>query len=84
VTGGSEDTEEGDRKKYFLDGIYRESGFTPLENNGCIGDSIAREDVERAIELSVSKYCSVSVMLGKSAVMSHSARSVGEKEEITS
>jgi len=47
------------------------------------GDSTVQQDVERAIELSVSKYCSVSAMLGKTAVISHTASIVGEIEGST-
>ncbi|MBM4169407.1 MAG: osmotically inducible protein OsmC [Ignavibacteria bacterium] len=36
------------------------------------GDGLKLEDVERAIELSKTKYCSVSAILGASAKMSHS------------
>jgi putative redox protein len=36
------------------------------------GDNIKREDVERAIELSQEKYCSVSHMLKKSAEVTYS------------
>jgi putative redox protein len=35
------------------------------------GRNIRREAVERAIELSASKYCSASIMLGKTAEISH-------------
>ncbi len=38
------------------------------------GDGIKPEDVERAIELSVSKYCSVSAILSASAKLTHSYR----------
>ncbi len=38
------------------------------------GDEIKKEDVERAIELSQTKYCSVSAMLKKSVEISHSYR----------
>lgn len=36
------------------------------------GRALRREMVERAIDLSHTKYCSASVMLGKTAVLSHS------------
>jgi putative redox protein len=36
------------------------------------GDGIKPEDVERAIELSVTKYCSVSAILSASAKLTHS------------
>jgi len=35
------------------------------------GRNIRREAVERAIELSATKYCSASIMLGKTAEISH-------------
>ena len=38
------------------------------------GDGIRQEDVERAIDLSVTKYCSVSAILAASATLTHSYR----------
>ncbi len=38
------------------------------------GDGIKPEDVERAIELSTTKYCSVSAMLSASSKINHSYR----------
>ena len=38
------------------------------------GDGIKQEDVERAIDLSVTKYCSVSAILSASAKLTHSYR----------
>lgn len=38
------------------------------------GDGIRAEDVERAIELSTTKYCSVSAMLRQSVPLTHSYR----------
>jgi putative redox protein len=38
------------------------------------GDGIKTEDVERAIDLSVSKYCSVSAILSASVKITHSYR----------
>ena len=38
------------------------------------GDGIKKEDVERAIELSTTKYCSVSAQLSASAAITHSYR----------
>lgn len=38
------------------------------------GDEIKKEDVERAIELSQTKYCSVSAMLKNSVEITHSYR----------
>lgn len=38
------------------------------------GDGIRKEDVERAIELSETKYCSVSAMLRASVAITHSYR----------
>jgi putative redox protein len=38
------------------------------------GDGIKAEDVERAIELSATKYCSVSAQLSASAAITHSYR----------
>jgi putative redox protein len=35
------------------------------------GRNVRREAVERAIELSATKYCSASIMLGKTAEISH-------------
>ena len=37
-----------------------------------IGHNLAEKQVERAINLSAEKYCSVSIMLGKSAKITHS------------
>jgi len=36
------------------------------------GDDIKKEDVERAIELSTTKYCSVSAIVGASVTITHS------------
>jgi putative redox protein len=36
------------------------------------GDAIAEADVQRAIELSTTKYCSVSAMLSDSVSITHS------------
>jgi putative redox protein len=38
------------------------------------GDGVSPKDVERAIELSTTKYCSVSAMVGKAATLTHSYR----------
>jgi putative redox protein len=38
------------------------------------GDNIKKEDVERAIELSTTKYCSVSAIISASAKLTHSYR----------
>ena len=38
------------------------------------GDGIKTEDVERAIELSTTKYCSVSAIISASAQLTHSYR----------
>src|SRR5690606_30995702 len=38
------------------------------------GNNIAEKDVERAIELSQTKYCSVTVMLQKAVEITHSFR----------
>ena len=38
------------------------------------GDGIRNEDVEHAIELSITKYCSVSAILSASAKLTHSYR----------
>jgi len=35
------------------------------------GPGLARDKVERAVQLSAEKYCSASIMLGKTAVISH-------------
>ena len=35
------------------------------------GDGISEKQVQRAIKLSAEKYCSASIMLGKSAVITH-------------
>jgi putative redox protein len=50
------------------------------------GSGIRPADVERAIELSETKYCSVSHMLKKSAAISHDYRieSTGEAESSSS
>ncbi len=36
------------------------------------GDDVRKEDVERAIELSTTKYCSVSAIVGESVKITHS------------
>lgn len=47
--------------------------FTELHVEYIIyGENINPADVERAIELSTTKYCSVSAMIGKAATISHS------------
>ena len=38
------------------------------------GTGVKKEDVERAIELSTTKYCSVSAIIGASATLTHSYR----------
>ena len=43
------------------------------------GQDLKNEQVERAINLSKEKYCSVSVMLSKSAEMSHSYKIISDK-----
>jgi putative redox protein len=43
------------------------------------GDGINPRDVERAIELSTTKYCSVSAMVSKAATLTHSFRIVEPK-----
>jgi putative redox protein len=40
------------------------------------GRNLAPEKVERAVQLSADKYCSASIMLGKTAVMSHTVEIV--------
>jgi putative redox protein len=40
------------------------------------GRSLAPEKVERAVQLSAEKYCSASIMLGKTAAMSHTVEIV--------
>jgi putative redox protein len=42
------------------------------------GNNIAEKDVERAIELSQTKYCSVTVMLQKSVEITHSFKIISE------
>ncbi len=44
------------------------------------GDGLAAQDVERAIELSVTKYCSVSAILSASAKLTHSYRIVTKEQ----
>lgn len=41
------------------------------------GNNIAEKDVERAIELSQTKYCSVTVMLQKAVQITHSFKIIG-------
>ncbi len=41
------------------------------------GNNIAEKDVERAIELSQTKYCSVTVMLQKAVEITHSFKIIG-------
>jgi putative redox protein len=46
--------------------------FTRIHFNFTItGRNVKREHVERAIHLSAEKYCSASIMLGKTAAISH-------------
>jgi putative redox protein len=61
VTG----TERDEHPKIFTD-IHVEYIF--------YGEGINPQDVERAIELSTTKYCSVSAILGASAKLTHSYR----------
>ena len=42
------------------------------------GKSIKDESVKRAVELSAEKYCSVSIMLGKTATMTHDYQIINE------
>ncbi len=42
------------------------------------GEGLSAQDVERAIELSVTKYCSVSAILSASAKLTHSYRIVSK------
>jgi putative redox protein len=58
-------TEREEHPKIFTD-IHIEYVF--------YGDSIKPEDVERAIDLSATKYCSVSAQLAPSAKITHSYR----------
>ncbi len=46
------------------------------------GDGIKSADVERAIELSITKYCSVTAMLRNSVKITHSYRIVASKEAV--
>ncbi len=46
------------------------------------GDGIDPRDVERAIELSTTKYCTVSAILGASAKLTHSYR-IQTRERVT-
>jgi putative redox protein len=66
VTG----TEREEHPKIFTD-IHVEYVF--------YGDGLAAQDVERAIELSTTKYCSVSAILGASAKLTHSYRIESKK-----
>ncbi|HTP13322.1 MAG TPA: OsmC family protein [Bacteroidota bacterium] len=65
VTG----TEREEHPKIFTD-IHVEYVFH--------GNGIDPKDVERAIELSTTKYCTVSAILGATAKLSHSYRIVSE------
>jgi putative redox protein len=42
------------------------------------GDGLSRAKVERAVSLSAEKYCSASIMLGKTATITHAVELVGE------
>ena len=42
------------------------------------GKNIKEESVKRAVELSAEKYCSVSIMLGKTAQMTHDYQVINE------
>lgn len=44
------------------------------------GNNLSREAIDRAIELSRTKYCSVSAMLEKTATISHTVRIVPQAE----
>ncbi len=46
------------------------------------GNGIARSDVERAIELSTTKYCSISAMLQEAVQITHSYRIVPSTVEV--
>ncbi len=46
------------------------------------GNDIQPKDVERAIELSTTKYCSVSAMLQKSVELTHSYKIINNEESI--
>lgn len=46
------------------------------------GDDIMEGDVERAIELSTTKYCSVSAMLSPNVSITHSYRIIPAKESV--
>lgn len=48
------------------------------------GEGIETQDVERAIELSTTKYCSVSAILSASAKLTHSYRIVSREKVLTS
>lgn len=48
--------------------------FTDIHIEYVIVGDVDPKDVERAIELSTSKYCSVSAMIGKAANITHSYR----------
>ncbi len=45
-----------------------------------VGESLSPEKVERAIKLSAEKYCSASIMLGKTAELTHSWKVVSGTE----
>ena len=46
------------------------------------GNDIQSKDVERAIELSTTKYCSVSAMLQKSVELTHSYKIISNEESL--
>lgn len=46
------------------------------------GEGISPTDVERAIELSITKYCSVTAMLRDSVKITHSYRIISAKENV--
>jgi len=69
-----------ERVEIVLNGTIREEHpqvFTDIHIEYVVhGNGIATEDVERAIELSTTKYCSVSAMLAESVTITHSYRIV--------
>jgi putative redox protein len=60
--------------------------FTRIHVNYIVsGDGLSEQQVERAVRLSSEKYCSASVMLGKTAEISHDYEIVatGKGEDVT-
>jgi putative redox protein len=58
--------------------------FTRVTMNfRCTGRKLKRANVERAVHLSAEKYCSASIMLGKTATIEHVIEIIDEDEGVS-